>query len=104
MGTFVHSPKFDFSLQMLMYFISVWLWDDILLGAELRRCVLLNPIQNPHWMPCNMYDTNRLSGCVDSSRAHLSGLRGVGTDVSKAGASIAMGRHFSNSKRCDRYL
>ena len=51
----------------------------------------MNPVWNPHLMPCNMYDTNCLSGCTDSSKAHLSGLSGVGTDVSKAGASVSMG-------------
>ena len=64
------------SLSKCWCIISVWLWDEILLGVELRCCILLNPIRNPHLMPCNMYDTNCLSGCADSSRAHLFGLRG----------------------------
>ena len=64
------------SLSKCWCIISVWLWDDILLEVELRCCILLNPIRNLHLMPCNMYDTNCLSGCADSSRAYLSGLRG----------------------------
>ena len=64
------------SLTKCWCIISVWLWDDILLGVELRCCILLNLIRNPHLMPCNMYDINCLSGCTDSSRAHFSDLRG----------------------------
>ena len=86
------------SLSKCWCIISIWLWDDILLGVELRCCILLNPIQNPHLMTCNMYDTNCLLGCADSSKAHLPGLRRVGTYVSKAGASVAMGRHFQTPK------
>ena len=65
------------SLSRCCCIIFTWLKDEFLLGTKQSCCILLNPIRNPYWVSCRIYATNCLSKCADSSRAHLSGLRGL---------------------------
>lgn len=63
MGTFVHSPKLNFSFQNAVVLdLYAWLQDEVLLEVELSCYILLNPIWNSYWMPCSKYDTSYMSG------------------------------------------
>ena len=89
MGTFVHSPKLNFSFQNAVV-LDLYAWlqgDEVLLEVELS-CYILFGIH---------------TGCYEVCMTQVICL-GVGTDISKTGVSVVMGQPFSNSKRCDRQL
>ena len=86
MGTFVHSPKLNFSFSNAVALdLYAWLQDEVLSEVELS-CYILLGIH---------------TGCHVVCMTQVICL-GVGTDISKTGASVVMGQPFPNSKRCDR--